>query len=104
IFENFPPGLQRALESGKLDEVNRVLGKMSVEEAEEIVELLGQGGMLSLQEGVIDATNEEGQKKLKEIEEEERSRKKAEAEQGRVGEPGGTVVEEKVRNIVDEVD
>jgi cell division cycle protein 37 len=104
IFENFPPGLQRALESGKLDEVNRVLGKMSVEEAEEIVELLGQGGMLSLQEGVIDATNEEGQKKLKEIEAEERLRKKTEAEQGRVGEPGGTVVEEKVRNIVDEVD
>jgi cell division cycle protein 37 len=106
IFENFPPGLQRALESGKLDEVNKVLGKMSVEEAEEIVELLGQGGMLSLQEGVIDATNEEGQRRLKEIEEEERRRvkaeKKAETEVG--GEPGGVVVEEKPRNIVDEID
>lgn len=42
IFEAFPPGLQRALESGKLDEVNKVLGKMSVEEAEEIVRLLGE--------------------------------------------------------------
>lgn len=42
IFESFPPGLQRALESGSLDEVNKVLGKMSVEEAEEIVGLLGE--------------------------------------------------------------
>ncbi|KIW15694.1 hypothetical protein PV08_05744 [Exophiala spinifera] len=82
IFERFPPGLQRALESGSLDEVNVVLGKMSVDEAEEIVELLGQGGMLSLQEGVIDATNEEGQKRLKEIEEEERRRKASEGEPG----------------------
>ncbi|KAL6249822.1 hsp90 co-chaperone Cdc37 [Rhinocladiella similis] len=82
IFERFPPGLQRALESGGLDEVNVVLGKMSVDEAEEIVELLGQGGMLSLQEGVIDATNEEGQKRLKQIEEEERRRKAEEGEPG----------------------
>ena len=108
IFENFPPGLQRALESGKLDDVNKVLGKMSVEEAEEVVELLGQGGMLSLQEGVIDATNEEGQQRLKEIEEEERQRKKAEGEGVARGHQGGQargeVVEEKVRNIVDEMD
>jgi cell division cycle protein 37 len=92
IFERFPPGLQRGLETGSLDEVNRVLGKMSVDEAEAIVELLGQGGMLSLQEGVIDATNEEGQQRLKEIEEEER-RKKAENDNSgaTVGEPGEAV-------------
>ena len=98
IFERFPPGLQRALTGGSLDEVNKVLGKMSVDEAEEIVELLGQGGMLSLQEGVIDATNEEGQQRLKEIEEEEKQRKKA--DQGKstgagasadIGEPGEAV-------------
>lgn len=68
IFESFPPGLQRALESGKLDEVNRVLGKMSVSEAEEVVEKLGEGGMLSLEEGVVDATTEEGKKIVEEIE------------------------------------
>jgi cell division cycle protein 37 len=92
IFDRFPPGLQRALESGNLDEVNVVLGKMSVDEAEEIVELLGEGGMLSLQEGVIDATNEEGQQRLKEIEEEEK-RKKAEKgkEPEAEGEPGDAV-------------
>ncbi|KIW96098.1 uncharacterized protein Z519_03165 [Cladophialophora bantiana CBS 173.52] len=96
IFDRFPPGLQRALESGSLDEVNKVLGKMSVDEAEEIVELLGQGGMLSLQEGVIDATNEEGQKRLKEIEEEEKQRKaemakSVDAKGQGLGEPGEAV-------------
>ncbi|BFZ60341.1 hsp90 co-chaperone Cdc37 [Saitoella coloradoensis] len=56
IFESFPPGLQRALESGSLDEVNVVLGKMAVDQAEEIVGLLGQGGMLSVEEKIYDAT------------------------------------------------
>jgi cell division cycle protein 37 len=68
IFESFPPGFQRALESGSLDEVNRVLGKMSVEEAEEVVAKLGEGGMLNLEEQVIDATTEEGKQLVKEIE------------------------------------
>jgi cell division cycle protein 37 len=68
IFDAFPPGLQRALESGKLDEVNKVLAKMSVDEAEEIVEKLGQGGMLSLEQGVIDATTDEGKRAMEEIE------------------------------------
>ena len=82
IFERFPPGLQRALESGKLDRVNEVLGKMSVSEAEEVVEQLGEGGMLSLEEGVIDSTTEEGRDRLKELEREAREEKE-------VGEPGG---------------
>lgn len=110
IFESFPPGMQRALESGSLDKVNEVLGKMSVEEAEDVVEKLSNGGMLSLQEGVIDATNEEGQARLKQMEEEERQKRA----QG-TGEPGGAVMVEEhqqqsskaaepVRNIVDEVD
>nr|POF22273.1 hsp90 co-chaperone cdc37 [Quercus suber] len=68
IFETFSPGLRRALESGSLDKVNEVLGKMSVEEAEQTVEQLGNGGMLSLEEGVIDATTEEGQMAMEEIE------------------------------------
>lgn len=68
IFDSFPPGLQRALESESLDRVNEVLGKMSVDEAEEIVGLLGDGGMLSMEEGVIDATTEEGRRAMEEIE------------------------------------
>ena len=41
---------------------------MSVDEAEQVVEQLGNGGMLSLEEGVIDATTEEGKKQMEEIE------------------------------------
>ena len=68
VFDSFPPGLQQALQSGSLEKVNEVLGKMSVAEAEQVVEQLGNGGMLSLEEGVIDTTTEEGQKKIEEIE------------------------------------
>ena len=42
VFEAFPPGLKRALETNSLDEVNKVLAKMSVEEAEEVVGQLGE--------------------------------------------------------------
>lgn len=59
IFEAFPPGLQRALERGALEDINVVLGKMAVDEAEEIVELLGQGGMLSIEPKIIDTTKGE---------------------------------------------
>ena len=68
VFDAFPPGLQRALESGSLERVNEVLGKMSVEEAEEVVEQLGEGGMLGLERGVIDGTTEEGRERLRELE------------------------------------
>ena len=44
LFDAFPPGLQRALKSGSLDEVNKVLGKMSVEQAEEVVGQLSEVG------------------------------------------------------------
>lgn len=71
IFDTFPPGFQRALESGSLDRVNEVLGKMSVEEAEEVVEQLGESGMLDMRQGVIDGTTEEGQEELRKMKEEE---------------------------------
>jgi cell division cycle protein 37 len=42
IFEGFSEDMRRALETGKLDEVNKVLGEMKIEEAEEVVGLLGE--------------------------------------------------------------
>lgn len=60
---------------------------MSVSEAEEVVEQLGEGGMLSLEEGVIDPTTEEGRERLKELEREARGEKE-------IGQPGGVVEEE----------
>ncbi|KAF5020750.1 hypothetical protein F66182_7210 [Fusarium sp. NRRL 66182] len=68
IFEGFKPEMRKALESGKLDEVNKVLGDMKIDEAEELVGLFGEANILSLEEQIIDATTEEGQKQLKEIE------------------------------------
>lgn len=79
-FERFPPGLQRAMESGSLDRINEVLGKMSVSEAEEVVEAMGESGMLSMERGVIDGTTEEGQQKLKELEEDAKQEKQGDEE------------------------
>lgn len=62
---------------------------MPVEEAEEVVDKLGQGGLLSLEEGIVDATTEEGKKKLEEIEAEGKKENLVEE----VGEPGGDVAE-----------
>jgi len=69
IFDSFDPDMRKAIESGKLDEINKVLGEMNVEKAEKIVELMSDGGMLSMVEGgVIDCTTEEGKEQVKELE------------------------------------
>lgn len=47
IFESFAEPMKKALRTEKLDEVNKVLGSMELEEAEQLVELLQEGGMLS---------------------------------------------------------
>lgn len=86
IFDSFPANLRKALESQSLDEVNKVLGRMPVQEAEEVVEKLSQGGMLSLEEGIVDATTEEGKKKLEEIEAEGKKAKEEEVVE-EIGEP-----------------
>ena len=57
------------MESDSLERVNEVLGKMSVEEAEEVVGQMGESGMLDMREGVIDSTTEEGQETLRYIKE-----------------------------------
>ena len=99
-FDSFPPGLQRALESGSLDKVNEVLGKMSVDEAEEVVGHMGENGMLSMEQGVIDGTTEEGQKKLMELEREAKEEKeKGKEKEGEEGE--GRIVEVEAPEVAD---
>ncbi|GAA5840120.1 hypothetical protein JCM9279_002283 [Rhodotorula babjevae] len=57
IFESFPKNLKSALAEKSLDKVNKVLGRMSVEAAEEVVEQLQEAGILSFEQpGVIDKT------------------------------------------------
>ena len=53
VFESFPPDLQEALKQQSLDEVNKVLGNMRVDEAEKIVELLDNAGILNFAEGGV---------------------------------------------------
>ncbi|KAK4123355.1 hypothetical protein N657DRAFT_656613 [Parathielavia appendiculata] len=73
IFEGFSEEMKSALETGKLEEVNKVLGEMPVAEAEEVVGKLGEAGILSLEEEIIDATTDEGKEKIKQLEEQGRA-------------------------------
>lgn len=57
IFESFPKNLKKALQSKSLEEVNRVLGRMAVEEGEETVQKLDEAGILSFSStDIIDQT------------------------------------------------
>ncbi|KAF7980515.1 hypothetical protein HWV62_38034 [Athelia sp. TMB] len=61
VFDSFSKDLQDALKDGKLESVNKVLGSMSVEEAEAVVNALDAGGILSFAEGGIrDETKKAG--------------------------------------------
>ena len=105
VYESLPPNLQKALATGELEEVNEVLGRMPVPEAEEVVGKLSEGGMLSMEEGVVDATTEDGRKALEEYERMGREGLAAEddGEGVPVGEPGEEV-EGTEKLAVDEVD
>ncbi|KAM0485899.1 hypothetical protein ACHAPX_000595 [Trichoderma viride] len=80
IYDSFDPEMRTALETGDLDEVNKVLGNMKIDEAEELVGLFGEANILSLEEELIDATTEEGQKQLRELEAAAAAERKAAAE------------------------
>ncbi|KAI0269766.1 hypothetical protein BC834DRAFT_967509 [Gloeopeniophorella convolvens] len=57
IFCGLPERLQDALKTGELAAVNKVLGSMPVEQAEEVVKALDMGGILSFaEEGIRDET------------------------------------------------
>ncbi|KDQ62490.1 hypothetical protein JAAARDRAFT_30390 [Jaapia argillacea MUCL 33604] len=62
VFESFSEELKDALKANSLDAVNKVLGGMKVEEAEQVVELLDVGGILNFAEGGIrDETGKGGE-------------------------------------------
>ena len=74
--------------------MNEVLGKMSVEEAEEVVGQLGEAGMLDMRQGVIDGTTEEGKEQLRQIHD----------HAGDVGKADKPAADGRVANRVDEVE
>ena len=53
VFDGFEPELKEALKSQSLEQVNKVIGKMKVEEAERIVGLLDSAGILNFVEGGV---------------------------------------------------
>lgn len=59
IYQSFPKNLRKALETKNLEEVNRVLGRMSVEEGEETVQKLDEAGILSFSStDIVDRTKD----------------------------------------------
>jgi cell division cycle protein 37 len=60
VFQGFSPELQAALRGNTLDGVNRVLGEMTVLEAETVVSSLDVAGILNFAEsGIRDETGKE---------------------------------------------
>lgn len=53
IFQSFSKGMQSALKEKSLDKVNKVLGKLDVADAEEIVQQLQESGILSVSESTL---------------------------------------------------
>ena len=47
IYNSFDPKFREALETQNLDKVNKVLGDVPVPEAEKLVEMLQESGVLS---------------------------------------------------------
>lgn len=69
VYDGFSEEMRKALESGSLDEVNKVLGNMQVSDAEDLVGKFGDAGILSLEQQIIDATTDEGKAQWKQLEE-----------------------------------
>jgi len=60
VFQGFSPEMQAALREGTLEGVNKVLGEMSVPEAEALVSSLDVAGILNFAEsGIRDETGKE---------------------------------------------
>ncbi|KAH9936657.1 Cdc37 N terminal kinase binding-domain-containing protein [Fomitopsis serialis] len=68
VFDGFPPELQEALKTQELDKVNKVLGNMKVDDAEQVVKMLDIAGILNFSDGGIrDETGKEDKGKGKAV-------------------------------------
>ena len=59
LFESLPVDFQEALKTKELTKINKVLGEMSVEEAENALKICGEADILSIEPGIIDTTQGE---------------------------------------------
>ncbi|KAI8356775.1 hypothetical protein EDC96DRAFT_515413 [Choanephora cucurbitarum] len=61
IFNDMPTTFQEALKTGKLEEINKVLEKLPVPEAEQLVHICSEYGFLDVEGEVIDETQQQQQ-------------------------------------------
>ncbi|KAI0786879.1 Cdc37 N terminal kinase binding-domain-containing protein [Abortiporus biennis] len=74
VFESFKPEFQEALKSQDLNQVNKVLGAMKVEDAEEVVRALDMVGILNFSEhGIRDETGKSSDEEEEEADSEEQN-------------------------------
>lgn len=59
VYTSMPVDFQKALKTGKLDEMNKVLEKLAVPVAEQLVKQCSDYGFLDVEGEVIDATQQQ---------------------------------------------
>ncbi|CAI2174958.1 17088_t:CDS:2, partial [Funneliformis geosporum] len=59
LFKTLPVDFQKALKTGEITKINKVLGDMSVEKAEQVLQICGDADILSIEPGIIDTTQGE---------------------------------------------
>ncbi|ANB15324.1 Cdc37p [Sugiyamaella lignohabitans] len=62
VYEQLSDPLRKAIETKKLDEINKVLGEMTVADAEKAVEALNLSGVLSVEEKIYDVNEWQAEK------------------------------------------
>lgn len=78
IYEQFSPELKKAIDSKSLDEINKYLGDLSIEDAENLIGQFDQCGVLMIEEKIYDA--EQWQAKKQELEQNSSAPQKSAAE------------------------
>ncbi|RIA90240.1 hypothetical protein C1645_693751 [Glomus cerebriforme] len=59
LFKTLPVEFQEALKTKDIIKINKVLGEMTVEEAEKVLQICGEADILSIEPGIIDTTQGE---------------------------------------------
>jgi cell division cycle protein 37 len=59
LFKTLPVEFQEALKTKDITKINKVLGEMTVEEAEKVLQICGEADILSIEPGIIDTTQGE---------------------------------------------
>lgn len=67
VYNELSPEMRKAVESGLLSEINKVLANHSVEDAEKVLRMFDECGILAVEEKIYDATEWQKENKDKEV-------------------------------------